>query len=63
MEQLRIIHLINEATNEERISFTEDAAAPADDFVPHGFKLQSDTLVDIDLPSAFPSEHTFSNKW
>lgn len=63
MNQLRIIHTINSETNEERIQFTEDLAADMNDFVAPGFVLESDTIVDIDLPGAFPSEHEFVKRF
>jgi dihydroneopterin aldolase len=60
MEQpIRIMHLVNQETNEERIQFTEDLQAPVADFLPHDFTVVSDTTVRLALPAGFPSNHEF----
>jgi hypothetical protein len=56
---VRIIHYSNADGSREGVAFTEDEETKAKDFVPPGCKLVSDTSHDIDLPSSFPSEHTF----
>ena len=59
MAEIRLIHLTDPNTNEERVTFSEDLTADVEDFIHHGFRLESDTVVDIDLPSSFPSNHEF----
>jgi hypothetical protein len=44
----------------EDICWTEDFDAPAQDFVRNGFSISIDKKMDIELPAAFPLEHTFS---
>jgi hypothetical protein len=59
--KLRFIHLINKASGVERIAITEDLDVDVQDFIPGGmvFEVQSDTIVEVDLPSGFPINHEF----
>lgn len=59
MNQLRIIHTIDNTTGEERIQFTEDLTADVNDYLRHADTLQSDIVAEVKLPSGFPSEHQF----
>lgn len=56
---LRIVIAADEGKTIEDVTFTEDMWIPAHEFcVPGITKLVSDTVVDINLPDAFPLEVT-----
>jgi hypothetical protein len=46
--------------DKEDVCFTEDFESNPNDFVRFGLAVHTDKIVDIELPSAFPLEHTFS---
>jgi hypothetical protein len=57
----RIIHAAkpNGDILDERLYFTDDRNTPAEEFFPSGYKIESDTLHEIKIPSGFPMEYEF----
>ena len=57
----RIIHSNKEAPGvwDEKVAFTEDLEAPADDFIDPGFRFVSDTVINQDMPHGFPANTSF----
>ena len=53
---MRIIHYINEDGSIEGVFFTDDNSMDSKDVCPQGCSVESDTNIDIDLPSSFPTE-------
>lgn len=58
MSKVRYIQCSNDSGTDETITFTDDFECPAADYVRLGQEVQTDVVLDIDLPSGFPLEHT-----
>ena len=52
----RLIHYSG-PNGREGVTFTEDLDADVNDFIPVGCKLETDTELDIELPSTFPMDY------
>lgn len=60
MANIRIIHYSNESGSREGVYFTIDLDKAADEIIPHGCTLDSDTETSSDdgeFPSSFPFDY------
>ena len=57
-EKIRIIICSNENGSNETVMFTQDFDVPAGDFLEPGQTIDEDVIKELDLPNAFPLEHT-----
>jgi len=58
--KIRFIHIMkDDDLQSEQLAITDDIEAPAKDFCPPGYRVESDTVHEMDLPSSFP----LNNEW
>lgn len=60
MDKVRIIICSTEDGSKEDVIFTQEFDTPASDYCRPGLTIDCDEVKELDLPSAFPLEHTLT---